>query len=579
MRKHFIALFIFAASAIYLTYPLITNFTGLVTARGDELVGVWIQTWVLHALKTNPFHLFEADIYYPFHNSLAYSDLLFTSSLLSAIPLWLLKEPVVAVNFTLISSLFFLGFFTYLLVFFVTDNFLAAVLSGVLVIFSPATLDKHMHMQILAIEGVPLSIVFFIKFLKSAKTRYLLTSLFFFFLQIYNSFLPGYFIVFSYVFLSFFFVRFHPGRWKQLLTKRNTTLVLLSFLIIIPITLPYFAVSKEFHYTRDIRDTIHFALQPEDLLWGVITTRLEPLLVTIFPPRNYPANAEIKPGYLGFVFSLLSLLVLFYWRKKDIQERWIFLSCLAIALTGFILSFGPALHINRHTIHKPFPIILPYALFYYLVPGFQGYRNSARWEMLFVLFIVVCIALLLATILKKYKPSTQTVMYLLLIAGVVAEYNFPMKFVTIPPLKAFPKEYMWFATTPQNTKIIEMPVFNWSMQPYSYGEIMRGYYNASYFRTTVSGFTGFSPPPWQALVTNLLADFPDTQSIQKLHQLGINYILVHTDEYDLLNKEHFKVKERDKYIPDSASILKKLEENKAVKLKKIFPKTYIFQVL
>src|SRR3990167_9387968 len=157
---------IFLIASVYITFPLVFHLGDLVTGLGDELVIAWIQNWVIHSLTTNPFSLFEANIYYPYHNSLAFSDLFLTSSILSLIPLKIIGEPIATVNFTLISSLVMLGFFTYLLIYYLTKDFCISVLGGMLIIFSPAVLDKVVHLQILSIQWVPLSILFFIIFIR-----------------------------------------------------------------------------------------------------------------------------------------------------------------------------------------------------------------------------------------------------------------------------------------------------------------------------------------------------------------------------------------------------------------------------
>ncbi|OGH06317.1 MAG: hypothetical protein A2171_00985 [Candidatus Levybacteria bacterium RBG_13_35_9] len=100
------------------------------------------MNWNIHQLFLNPSDLFNANIYYPYKNSLAFSETFLTSSVLSIIPMWLLKEPIVAVNFTLISSIFMVGFFTFILAFYLTKNFWPSLISGLLIIFSPLFLDK-----------------------------------------------------------------------------------------------------------------------------------------------------------------------------------------------------------------------------------------------------------------------------------------------------------------------------------------------------------------------------------------------------------------------------------------------------
>ncbi len=526
----FVSIFIFFCLGLCITYPLIFHMGNLAVGLGDELVISWIQNWVIHSLFTNPLHIFEANLYFPYHNTLAYSDLFLTSSLLSIIPLKFIGQPIVVHNFTLISSLILLGFSIYLLSFYLTKDFLLSVFAGVLVIFSPAVLDKATHLQILAIFWVPLSILLFLIFIKSKKSKYFVISLLFFLAQVYNSFMPGYFILFSYVIIIVYYWLYNRVQIKKIFVKKNIFLFIISLILIIPIAIPYYQVSKEFNYVRDMRDAIHFAIQPEDLFYPSNHTRLKNYLFEL-PFNKTSQNGEFKPGYLGFIFTLLTGLVLVY-LITNFKKKNLFINAFSsIGLLGFILSLGPALHLGRQTVHWPFPIPLPYLLFYYVIPGFKGFRNSARWEMLFILCMAIVIALVLQKILKKYSIRTRSIIYIILIIGCVLEFNFPMKFVNVPQKSEFPKVFDWLNETPQSAKVIIMPAYNWNMF-YSGDEIMRDYYSTSNFRRTVNGYTGFSPPPWQDLLVNLQNNFPNQESVNLLKKLGINYIVIDKKGYD-----------------------------------------------
>src|SRR4051812_8449007 len=107
---HTIVFILFILSSIYITYPIIFHLGSLATGLGDELVIAWIQNWVIHSVTSgNISSIFEANLYYPYHNSLAFSDTFFTSSLIALVPRLVKGEPISTVNVTLILSLIFLG--------------------------------------------------------------------------------------------------------------------------------------------------------------------------------------------------------------------------------------------------------------------------------------------------------------------------------------------------------------------------------------------------------------------------------------------------------------------------------------
>jgi len=568
LSRHVLVFFVFFGLSIYITYPLIFHLEDFVTGFGDELIITWIQNWIIHALFTNPFGLFDTNLFFPYNNTLVYSDLYLTTSILSIIPLRLLGEPIVTFNFTVLSSLALVPFSVFVLSWYLTKDYFASILSGFLVLFAPAFLDKKVHVQALALEWIPLSVLFFIVFHKQKKARYLIISMFFFLLQTYNSFMPGYFLIFFY-FVYVIYLSFRDKSFFHFFLKKVHVLILLATLaLIIPIILPYYKASNDYGLKRDIRDAIHFAIQPEDLLYPNEHTRLQNYLLSL-PLNQRSQNDEFKSGYLGFVFTLLSVVAIFYF-IKNFKKNGIFINSLVTtSLVGLILSFGPALHLGRQTIHYPFPIPLPYALFYYILPGFQGFRNSARFEMMFILFIAIVIAIILSRIFKRRSFVARCIIYTVLIVGVIVEHNYPMKFYPVPQKKEFPAVYHWLNTTPSNSASIIMPIYNW----YMYGsseEMKRDYYSTVNWRRTVNGASGFAPPQWERLVAKLHANFPDKATIRSLKELDINYVIVDKEAFD----REFYIKQQS---VNGTFVINTLKHELSLRFIKSFKNYFVFE--
>lgn len=574
--RYLLALIIFAASSIYITFPLVLHIGDLATSTRDELLISWIQASVIKNLLQNPLGLFNGNIFFPYANTLAYSDLHFTSAIFSSLPVWLTGQPITAINFTLIFSLFALGFAAFLLTYHVTHDVFASIFAGLLIQFSPTTLDKNVHVQILAIEWVLLAVLFWLIFLKTKKMRYFVLALVFFILQTWNSFLPGYFILFSFTIVTLIFLRKNKKKLSFYFTKKHALLIFFSMLLIVPFVLPYYIVSKEFSYTRDIREAAHLSLQPEDLYYPNDLTRLHALLQSISRNPLHPKNAEYKVGYLGAVFSLLTIVTLLFSIKKRKTLSPVLLAFIAIALFGLILSFGPVLHFDRKTVHLPFVVPLPYSIFYYVVPGFQGIRGVYRWEMLFVLFMAISSSIVLSLLTKRFSVLKKRTLYSILFLLVILEYQ-PMRFTSVPQVSAFPPIYHYLKTLPKDTVIVEMPIYNWNVMPYSTKELDRVYYSTFHQKKTVNGASGFSPPPWQTMALRLLKDFPSMSTIQELRKIGVNYIVIHDEEYDLLKKEDFRM--LDKKVDEGEDIVARVEKVKGIKMVKQFNKDYLFQIL
>ena len=73
-RPHVAAAAIFGLATLVLTFPLAAVACCAVDNYGDPLFNVWTLAWDVHALQTQPLHLFDANIFYPYTNTLALSE-------------------------------------------------------------------------------------------------------------------------------------------------------------------------------------------------------------------------------------------------------------------------------------------------------------------------------------------------------------------------------------------------------------------------------------------------------------------------------------------------------------------------
>lgn len=560
-----ISFIIFTICAIYITFPLILHISSITTGYGDEYLISYLMAWVQHSVSSNPLGIFSTNIYFPYQNTYAYSELFLTSSILSFPISLIFKEPIASFNFTLISSLILLPFSIFLLSFFLTKNFFVSLTCGILVVFSPVILDHKVHLQLLAVEWVPFSILFFLIFVKEKSYKWFLLFLTFFLLQFFNSFMPAYFIV---IFLGVFCIYYFFKDRKALnvfLERKIIITVICAVLLALPVIIPYFQVSRQFNYVRDIRDTIHFALQPEDLIYPGRDSRLESFLLPISKLGNYPPNAEYKPGYLGLILTICCIALLIYAIKNRKKTTAFFNIFCISAFLGLILSFGPFLHLGRVTIHHPFPIPLPYLPFYYLAPGFAAFRNSSRFEVMFVIFAVPAIAMMLTKIKKR-----TFIICSIVIALSILEFNFPIRYVNVPARSNFPKVFSDVRSLPLSAKIIILPAFNWNMWGAPI-EIKREYYSTIGFRKMVNGFSGFSPPPWQDFIIRLSTEFPNKKNISEISKAGVNFLVIDKRTYDEGFSKHLEKKNGD-------TILSELNKNSNAVFIKDIDSFYIYKI-
>src|SRR5262249_57603536 len=93
-----------AAIVAVMSWPLVTDPVHLgVTDRPDGRLNAWIMAWDVHALAREPGRLFQAPIFHPLPDALAFSENLILPAVLSA-PAQGLGGPVFAYNVVLMLA-------------------------------------------------------------------------------------------------------------------------------------------------------------------------------------------------------------------------------------------------------------------------------------------------------------------------------------------------------------------------------------------------------------------------------------------------------------------------------------------
>jgi hypothetical protein len=149
------------AAAIVMTWPLATglNRLGRTANSGDARVSVWNVAWVAHALLTDPSDLFDANIFHPHRNTLAFSEANLAAGVIGLPAWWLTRNGETAHNvvvlFTFAASAVTMWLFARRL----TGDGWAASTSAVLFAFCPFLFSHTAHIQLLMAAGLPLSLL------------------------------------------------------------------------------------------------------------------------------------------------------------------------------------------------------------------------------------------------------------------------------------------------------------------------------------------------------------------------------------------------------------------------------------
>jgi hypothetical protein len=245
--KVFLAFFLFFSMTAFKTYPLILHLsTHIPDNPGDPLLNVWIMAWGFHALTTNPWNLFNVNIYYPASNTLALSE-----HLLGVLPIFaptyaLTGNPILAYNVVFFLSFALSGIAMFLLVHYWTQHFWAALVAGFLFAFVPIRFEQSGHLQLLNLYWAPLALLWLEKFLRSKGWKDLAGFSIFYWLQVLSSVYLGWFTTIAvalYVLYNVLYV--DRNLVSRAMFHRYTTFVILTILILLPVHIPYLQVKQQ----------------------------------------------------------------------------------------------------------------------------------------------------------------------------------------------------------------------------------------------------------------------------------------------------------------------------------------------
>lgn len=460
-------------------------------------------TYNLNQIQDNLLHrqpLFYGLFFSPFKNTLTYNDSQLISATLT-LPLRLLPHlsPLIIYN----SILILLGFVataltTFILINHLTQERFLAFLGALLFTFSGYHLKFLPHLNVFNLIFLPLSLFYFHQFTQKPKPKTFFLFCLCLAAQFIDSFFSAYLIVFATIPI------FIATSFRENLThlKQNLLhyLIIILPLIILLATFSYPYLSLHFVFpeaSRSIRDSAHFA----NSLDGLITE------------------------YQSLTLLLLLILSIFISRLSKIPNNFKSLTQTysIIGIFGLIMSLGPVLKISGQTVKLlGYPIPLPYAFFYYLFPGFTGFRTPSRWILLFSLAATILICLNLKGFFSKLSPKNKILSIILvsLLLLLEAQGRHP----TFPVNLQIPSVYQEVHSLPADAAILELPIKLWNM-PEAEIESLRSLYSLRHGHRRLNGYAGFAPASWIDLVNQINGSGLTPTNISTLRTFGITHVV------------------------------------------------------
>ena len=511
----------------------------------DPTLQAWTLDWDLHELTTHPLNLFNANMFYPNGDTLAYSDHQVVNAVLGAPIMAVTGNPVQTANYLLIFNFFLCGLGAYLLAYHLTGNRLAGVFAGIAFAYVPNRLAHVTHLNLTSAGWMPLTLLFMHKYAEEKKTKDLILMAAFFVLQTLVAWHYG--LMLALLILLFFVVRLITMR-PAVTLRWTLTLVLAlacAFVVIYPFARPYLNLQKQDpNYVRtrtevdafssDVQD--FFVAPRENLVWGTITRGIR----SNIDSRGGEERA-IFPGMLALLLGVFGTVVLFRGGKGEQRFTAWFYS--AAVVFSAVFSLGTVLWVFGHKYSIP----MPYWVLYYLVPGFKGMRVPPRFSVVTALGLAVLAAFGFKWIVtkvnkKKGVKASAVVSVVILVLLVVELMSISLPTVKVPVKGQFPAVYHWLATQEGETPTLEYPVATYDPKTSQPGtmqysetwllfEPMRVYYSTLHWKKILNGFSGYVPQSYYDAVRELNG-FPTKSGMAFLKKEKLRYLIVHGGQTD-----------------------------------------------
>lgn len=512
-----LSLSIYIPLTLFLTWPLPLHLTSAVPNDiGDPLLNTWILAWDAHALLTRPLDLFNANIYYPLPNALAFSEhLLSTASL--ALPLQLAGgEPLLAYNLSLLLTFPLAAFGMYLLALRwagpVPGRRGAAFLAGAIFAFAPYRFAAIAHLQLLTVQWLPFALLFLDRLLRPGSGRRDSAALAVFLtLQLLASWYLAIYTALVLLLYASIWVLARPRDWRSSLRALGPALA--AGLLTLTLALPYLPLLADLRAARPPELAASFGAAPGDYLAAApANTVYGPLTEAL---RARPGFTEENTLWAGVIPILLGLATLLPGKRPGL--RTISLALWLVALISIALTFAG-----------------PYTFLIGLLPWASVVRVPPRWIIPALFALAGLSALGLSRLVARLRPHWRVGLLAALLAWTVAEaMSLPLPLARVGSLADLSPAYAWLAGQPGPFAVVELPLH--AAPAPEFPEAKRLYASTRGWWGLVNGYSGFTPDRQKALAAEL-SGFPDEvalAALRRLAQQGVAYAIIHPDEAPL----------------------------------------------
>jgi len=220
---------------------------------------IWCVAWVSHALATDPAHLFDANIFVPHRDTLAYSENNIVAGVLG-LPAYLLTgNPYATHNLSMLLgiALAFVG--AYALARYLTRDTGASIVAAIAFAFCPFLFARTAHIQLMLFFGLPVAMLAMHRLIDApsiGRAAALGLAL------AVQALACGYYGIFGGLLaaLGLLFFALTRGAWRSVRYWRCAAIAAgTAIALVLPFFLPYVRVQDELGFTRSVEEATFYS--------------------------------------------------------------------------------------------------------------------------------------------------------------------------------------------------------------------------------------------------------------------------------------------------------------------------------
>jgi hypothetical protein len=500
--------------AVLKTYPLAVRLASVGRLdSGDGAFAVWNVAWVARTLVLAPSRVFDANIFHPHPNTLAYSEANLGAGILAIPAYWLSGSALAAHNVVVIASFALSQVATYYLVRYLTASRPAAVAAAIAFSFCPYVFSHLPHIQLLMTAGLPAVLLAFHRWVDAptpGRAAVLGIALF------AQAIACAYYGIFAGLIVGcgVLFYAVSRGHWRRgAFWLGAFGAAALSLVLVAPLFGPFLEI-RDAGFTRTLEDAGRWSADWKSYLASPAWTHrwMHPLLGRW--------SEVLFPGFLPVALALAGLGLAIAGsqpaaRSSTARPRETAGFYGLVGFTALWASFGPEAGLYR--------------LLFHTLPIFSFLRAPSRLGIVVTLAVAVLLALAVERLVRG-RPRHIRLRWGVAIAALLA-LELTVAPIRFPPAGPPPAAHRLLATLPPGP-VAEFPFYALPTDLWQQARYM--YLSTFHWHPLVNGYSDHFPPGYRrAAVT--IARFPQPEAYAVLRRYGVRYLVFHLARYE---REH-----------------------------------------